>query len=363
MPLPETNLPTCVVLTLSAAKALSCYTVHPLTVAKAPTQFTLDGSNDGETWTELDWRTSEIWTANTARAFPVTSDTAYLHYRLRATDSDAGTLLIDSVSLFERIPSVNGHGEAESDAGCASALILATQAAEADAQADLDAHCRALHTKTASVSLPCPLGLGTATGDGSGASFESEADALQQAQDEASAKAQAALAQCSSGNNEVGITIPTQGVATPYPSVKSVQGVTGSITKVVLKLFLMSHQSPDDIQILLVSPTGTKVKVWQNAGGSLPGFAFININFDDAAGGPIADAAAPISTAYQPSIYPNPVLPTQMFAPAPALPYQTTMAAFIGEDPNGLWALYVMDDTVLYSGSIAGGWDLEITTA
>lgn len=357
--LPETDLPACVVITLAAAKALSCYSVTPLAADDAPVSFTFDGSDDSLEWTELDWRTDEVFAANTTRTFPVVSTTAYKYYRLRVTETTGGTLLILSVDLFERIASIIGHGEAESEISQQHAQQLATIAAEADAAADLAAHCRVVFTATASSSRTCPLNLGTATGEGSGASFESALEALRQAKKQARENGSVALAECSTGNNGSPITIPHVGTASPYPSVKFVQGMAGTIDKVVVTLFLVSHQSPDDIHILLVSPDGTKVKLWQNAGGASPISPLI-ISFDDDAPGPIADAAAPIGIAYQPSIYPGP-LATSMPAPAPSTPYNVLLSAFAGEDPNGYWALYVWDDLALFSGSIAGGFDLTIT--
>jgi hypothetical protein len=55
--------------------------------------------------------------------------------------------------------------------------------------------------------------------------------------------------------------------------------------------------------------------------------------------------------------------------PAPMGPYNTpapTGAAtfgsvFDGTNPNGTWSLYVFDDAAMDSGTIAGGWELDIT--
>ena len=61
---------------------------------------------------------------------------------------------------------------------------------------------------------------------------------------------------------------------------------------------------------------------------------------------------------------------TSLPAPAPAAPYQspapggvaTFGSVFGGQNPNGLWSLYIVDDVGGDSGSITGGWDLIITT-
>ena len=36
--------------------------------------------------------------------------------------------------------------------------------------------------------------------------------------------------------------------------------------------------------------------------------------------------------------------------------------AFNGFDPNGVWSLYVVDDTALNNGAIVSGWTLSLTT-
>ena len=50
-------------------------------------------------------------------------------------------------------------------------------------------------------------------------------------------------------------------------------------------------------------------------------------------------------------------------APAPAASSQTSLGgAFTGINPNGVWKLFVVDDTTGDVGSMAGGWSLTITS-
>lgn len=367
--LASSDLPACITLTLASAKALSMYRISVLDADDAPSQFAFEGSNDGIAWTELDWRTDEPWEDNETRDFPVVSGTTYTFYRLRTIETTSTTLLISSVQLFERIASITGHGVGNSELGCQDALRLAVLDAEANAAADLAAHCRQLFTSSESRTLPCPNGLGTVTGEGDGASFESDREAHKQAVKEANFKAEALLAQCASSNNTLPITIPSQGTASPYPSVANVEDETGVITAVTVEINGLSHGSIEDVQIILKSPDGTVVELMRRCGGNNsvgggtqdgPVSPGINLVFDDAAGSFLPDNTTFVAGTYKPSQF---GVAVSLAEPAPQTPYATTLADFNGEDPNGAWQLWVYDRVTLFSGAIQGGWALNITTA
>ncbi len=66
-------------------------------VNRAPKDWTLDGSNDGETWVRLDTRENETsWGSKEKRYFSFANATAYLHYRWSASPNSG-----DRVSLYE----------------------------------------------------------------------------------------------------------------------------------------------------------------------------------------------------------------------------------------------------------------------
>jgi hypothetical protein len=50
-----------------------------------------------------------------------------------------------------------------------------------------------------------------------------------------------------------------------------------------------------------------------------------------------------------------------LIAPAPAPNGNSFLSVFKGQNPNGVWELWVLDDTDDDTGKIAGGWSLEIT--
>src|SRR5262245_11673193 len=88
-------------------------------------------------------------------------------------------------------------------------------------------------------------------------------------------------------SNPATIALPTGPSGTspgsPYPSTISVAGMSGTITTLRVTLNNINHDRPDDLQILLVSPTGKKFVLLADAGGTGTPAAGINLTFDDAA--------------------------------------------------------------------------------
>lgn len=149
-------------------------------------------------------------------------------------------------------------------------------------------------------------------------------------------------------------------VSTPYPSTISVSGMTGTVTSVTVALNGLNHTFPDDIDLLLVGPTGVKTIIMADVGGN-PDAVNLNITLDDAALTSLPDTGPLVSGTFKPT---NPPLsPVDVFpAPAPAGPYASALAAFNVTNPNGNWNLYAVDDQLGDVGSIAS-WCLTITTA
>lgn len=174
-------------------------------------------------------------------------------------------------------------------------------------------------------------------------------------------------------SNTAVITIPATGTgaftgapANPYPSNISVSGITGTVSKVRVKLNGLNHTFPSDVDMLLVGPLAQKFIVLSDVIG---GTDWVNINYtlDDSAAAVIPSSGTPASGTFRPTNYGA----TDVFpAPAPAAPYQhpatagaaTFASVFNGMNPNGTWSLYVVDDANLDVGNVSGGWALEITT-
>lgn len=149
--------------------------------------------------------------------------------------------------------------------------------------------------------------------------------------------------------------------AAPYGSAISVAGLSGVIANVRVTLNGLSHTAPLDIDALLVTPNGTGLVLMSDAG---PGTSASNttLTFDDAAASTVNPA---VSGTYRPTDiqFDN----DAFFSPAPLRPYHqqsaNQLANLNGQSPNGDWRLFIVDDQVGNSGSIAGGWTLEVTTA
>jgi subtilisin-like proprotein convertase family protein len=190
----------------------------------------------------------------------------------------------------------------------------------------------------------------------------------------------ASAASAATFSNTTGITIndgsstcieepEAPGQATPYPSAITVGGL-GSVTDVNVTIHGLTHTWPDDIGLLLVSPAGQSTILMADSGGS-DDVSGITLVFDDAASGGLPDESRIESGTYKPSVgsavpfagcsapqsFPTDATGTN----PPAGPYGSSLSVFNGSDPNGIWKLYVIDDSISEVGSITG-WSLDIST-
>jgi subtilisin-like proprotein convertase family protein len=164
--------------------------------------------------------------------------------------------------------------------------------------------------------------------------------------------------------NSGAITIPYVGPGSPYPSSIQVSGLTNgatdlSIGKVTATLNGFSHSWPQDVEVALVSPAGLELMLMEHT-GAFYGVSNLVLTFDStpAAAQSLPEESALVSGTFLPTEYsPFDTLPN--LAPVPA--GNTNLAVFNGADPNGLWSLYVYDDTQGNNGVITSGWSLSFT--
>ncbi|MFM6847164.1 MAG: Calx-beta domain-containing protein, partial [Dolichospermum sp.] len=155
------------------------------------------------------------------------------------------------------------------------------------------------------------------------------------------------------------ITIPNGGAATTYPSSINVSGLNGTITSVKVTLSNITHTYPDDLDVLLIGPTGAKVLLMSDAGWSWD-LNNVTLTFDPNASGFLPDQDQITSGSYQATDYET----GDKFnnSPAPIGDYGTDFSVFNNTIPNGTWNLYIVDDTGVDIGNIAGGWSIAIDT-
>jgi subtilisin-like proprotein convertase family protein len=152
------------------------------------------------------------------------------------------------------------------------------------------------------------------------------------------------------------INTPDNGTANPYPSSLQVSGLDGVIDSMTVTMFI-THTNPDDLDILLVGPTGKKVLLMSDAGGTTD-LSNKQVRFKDGA------AALPDSTAinqveYRPTNFGSgDVFP----APAPGGTPSSDLFAFDNTDPNGIWSLYVLDDSPGGGTGTVNSWRVTINT-
>ena len=158
-------------------------------------------------------------------------------------------------------------------------------------------------------------------------------------------------------SNPSPITIPAFGTATPYPSTINVSGVIGLVADVNVTLTGFGHTFPQDVGVLLVGPRGQRVVLMDGAGDAPT--TNVNITFDDQASSSLPSSGAITSGSYKPTN----LFPADAFAPpAPGSPpYGSLLSLFNGTNPNGVWSLFVQDFSQGDSGSVSGGWGLQIT--
>lgn len=169
-------------------------------------------------------------------------------------------------------------------------------------------------------------------------------------------------------SNTTAITIPAAGspnqigVASPYPSSVTVAGMAGQVSTVTATFNGFTHSAANDVDAMLVSPSGENLVVMSDPGdpASLTFAANANLTFSDAAASGLPSSGAIATGTYKPTnVGGGDAFP----APAPTPSSETTFAgAFTGIAANGTWSLYIVDDATGDTGAVSGGWSLTITT-
>ncbi len=163
-------------------------------------------------------------------------------------------------------------------------------------------------------------------------------------------------------SNSGTITIPYIGPASPHPASIQVSGLTNgltnlSVSKVTATLNGFTHSWPHDVEAVLVSPAGQELVLMEHT-GAFYSVTNLMLAFDAAAAQSLPLNSALVSGTFLPTEY----TPFDIFPGLAAVPAaNTNLAVFNGANPNGIWSLYVYDDTQGNDGVITGGWSLGLT--
>ena len=336
-------------------------------VLSFPRTWAFRGSNDGITWVVLDSQIDLVFYNGETKKFAVPAPVSYKYYELKLTD-DTPAASPGGDTQLPTITRLSMFGSAMTQiCKTASATSYVSQA-DADAKALTDAqnqaeaalNCTQLFTSTQSYTASCPTGsLGSSvTKSATATSLVSQEEADASALAAAKALAEAAL-DCYDSNNGQPITINDNALASPCPSVKKVSGLTGLVTKVTVSIGKLSHEYPEDIVMVLRSPSGEMCMLMGHCGNG-NSISDVDLVFDDAASNSLPQNSLFASGTFKPTGF-GPFL--DILSPDIVNPYGTTLSVFNGVNPNGSWSLWIMDDKFFDTGQIANGWDLTITTA
>jgi subtilisin-like proprotein convertase family protein len=137
-------------------------------------------------------------------------------------------------------------------------------------------------------------------------------------------------------NHATGPALPIADAATVSSTVTANHpGMFGRVLDVNVTLDI-SHAQDDQLDVYLISPSGTRVRLFDDVGGA--GDDFAGTTLDDEAVVAITAGAAPFAGNYRP---------------------EEPLAAFDHEKPNGQWRLEVTDDTAGVTGTL-NSWSLRL---
>ena len=121
--------------------------------------------------------------------------------------------------------------------------------------------------------------------------------------------------------------------------------MAGAVTAVQVVFNGLTHSTLNDVDAMVVAPSGQNLVVLSDIGDPTTTLAFANnatLTFADSAAARRADRQRP--DRHLPS-HQHGGAADPFPAPAPAPSAQTTLAgAFTGINPNGVWQLFIVDD-------------------
>ena len=123
-----------------------------------------------------------------------------------------------------------------------------------------------------------------------------------------------------------------------------------------VRLSNIGHTFPDDMDVLLVGPTGQNAIIMSDVGGGTD-VSFLTLTLDDAAASDLPDNGPLVAGTFRPTnigIGADDSFP----APAPAPNTASTLSVFDNTNPNGAWNLFIVDDANQDTGNMVR-WNLD----
>jgi subtilisin-like proprotein convertase family protein len=157
----------------------------------------------------------------------------------------------------------------------------------------------------------------------------------------------------------------TNGPAERYPATLRVFNQPTNLTSVQVTLYGLTHSHPTNLDILLVSPLGKPVMLMSGVGGTNT-VTSATLVYLQSGSMPPSSSAIPsgVTSSYEPSnfglITQLPQLGTNS---PPNGPYSTSPSLddLSGDDPNGIWKLYIYNNHQGGVGQLYGSWKLDFT--
>lgn len=155
-------------------------------------------------------------------------------------------------------------------------------------------------------------------------------------------------------------TINDNVAATPFPTQINATGLIGTISRVRVRINNLSHTWKGDIDMLLESPSGQRIMLMSDCGEVLNS-TVVNLTFDRNVSN-LTSSNPVTSGTFLPTNYNSPDNFTTLGSITANIGTASTgLTSYNGENPNGDWKLYVMDDASGDVGSFPS-WELRVTT-
>ncbi len=163
-----------------------------------------------------------------------------------------------------------------------------------------------------------------------------------------------------------GMTLPPVGTGgslnsdSTTSSSATVSGVGTGALDISVLVNGLTHTWPDDLDFVLVSPTGKGLILMSDAGGSTD-VSGLSVGFSDSGSGPAPDSTVLGSGPYTASNYGTGDTWYTTGTTLLSFTEVSNFAGFLGDNADGSWTLWVRDDAGGDIGSISD-WSITFTT-